>query len=123
MELDFRFNQGAPGSSGIISGGHEGGTQKVRTKTLDSAVGGRTGGFDILIFKMDVEGAEEEVLRGASGILASGKETYLMVEDFVRPRIVDYLEGIGAEFILKLTPYNSFWKLGGNPPEKTSAGA
>ena len=70
-----------------------------------------TSTYDAIVFKIDVEGVEEDVLEGARNVLSSGQEVYLMVEDFVNPQIVSYLEGLGAGFIRKLTPYNSWWKL------------
>jgi FkbM family methyltransferase len=88
--------------------------QKIDAMTLDTMLGNRIDTYDSLIFKMDVEGAEADVLQGAKKILNSGKEIWLLVEDFVNPRIVDYLEGLGAEFLTKLTPYNSWWRLGKN---------
>lgn len=110
LELDFNFNPGAPGSSGVVTSG--GGTHRVKTKTLDSILEGRLSDFDILIFKMDVEGVESEILEGAKKVIASGKDIRVMVEDFVNPKIISYLERIGARFEAKLTPYNSWWRLG-----------
>jgi FkbM family methyltransferase len=104
-----------PGSSYLKSGQKLCAThQKIDAMTLDTMLGNRIDTYDSLIFKMDVEGAEADVLQGAKKILNSGKEIWLLVEDFVNPRIVDYLEGLGAEFLTKLTPYNSWWRLGKN---------
>lgn len=108
VELDFSFNQSAPGSSGLKPGAE--GAVRVKARTLDAVLRDRLGDFDAIVFKMDVEGAERQVLEGSRAVLRSGREIYLMVEDFVEPSIISYLEGMGAEFEAKLTPYNSWWR-------------
>ncbi|MDA8091425.1 MAG: FkbM family methyltransferase [Nitrospiraceae bacterium] len=112
LEMDFGFNPGMPGTSGLIKssgGAHE----KVITRKLDSVLEDCIHSFDAFVLKMDVEGAEEEILKGAGSLIGSGKEIHILIEDFVRPEIVDYLEKTGARFITKLTPYNSFWEYNG----------
>jgi FkbM family methyltransferase len=111
LELDFSFNPDAPGSSGLISPG-PGATGTVVTRTMDTVLHDRLAAHDVLVIKMDVEGAETEVLKGAEKTLRAGKEVYLLVEDFVKTDIISFLEEKGAVFLAKLTPYNSFWKLG-----------
>ncbi len=115
-EMHIHSDPKVPGSSFLMKSELEycSSDQKSIAMTLDTLLEKRIGAFDILIFKMDVEGAEADVLRGAKKILHSGKEIWLLVEDFVDPGIVAYLEGIGAGFITKLTPYNSWWRLGNN---------
>lgn len=109
-EIDYIFNPNAPGSSGLrISGVAGTPSKKVLTRTLDSVVAEKKSGYDTFIFKIDVEGVEIEVLKGADCILHSGKDVYMIVEDFVNPEIVTYLGNIGATFLRKLTPYNSWW--------------
>ncbi len=106
-ELDFRFNPDKPGTSGLkVPGGGE----KIITTRLDTVLKDRMDSFDAFVLKMDVEGAEEDILRGAQALIASGKTVYIMLEDFVRPEIAGYMEKTGAGFLTKLTPYNSFWK-------------
>lgn len=109
-ELNFIFDPEKPGSSGLHASGERNTSQKVITATLDTVIGERIASFDAFVLKMDVEGVEEDILRGAERLIGSGKEIYLLVEDFIRPKIMDYLEETGARFITKLTPYNSFWK-------------
>ncbi|MDA8078246.1 MAG: FkbM family methyltransferase [Nitrospiraceae bacterium] len=110
VKLEFQFNSNAPGSSGIkMSMGGDAVNEIVPAKTLDAVVENSLDGYDVLIFKMDVEGAEIEVLKGALKALNSGKKIILLVEDFVNPAIIEYLQGIGADFLCKLTPYNSWW--------------
>jgi FkbM family methyltransferase len=106
QELNFSFNPCSPGESGLS----EHGTDKVVTKTLNTLLADKAPFFDVIIFKMDIEGAEEEVFKGTSGILDLNKEFYFLIEDIVNPGIIAYLENMGAEFIGKLTPYNSWWR-------------
>lgn len=115
LQLEFCFNRKAPGSSGLkMPSGSGMNHEKVLARTLDSATEGVRSGYDVLIFKMDVEGVEREVLKGAVKTLASGKDIFLLVEDFVDPAITSYLEDIGASFLSKLTPYNSWWQYKGD---------
>jgi FkbM family methyltransferase len=115
-EVIFEFNLNAPGSSGIKFPDSRGrNTEKVLARTLDSVIGEGIKAYDTVIFKMDVEGVEKEVLMGAERVLNSGRDIYLMVEDFVNPEIITYLETTGAEFICKLTPYNSWWRYSKRP--------
>jgi len=109
--IEFQFNPDAPGSSGLKIASSDSGNQKVFTKTLNSLLIDKAKIYDAIIFKVDVEGLETEVLKGGDKILNSGKDIYLLVEDFVNPAIIDYLENIGAEFICKRTPYNSWWHI------------
>lgn len=109
-EIEFHFNELAPGTSGLTPSGVER-TQKVFTRTLNSVIADRVEDYDAILFKIDVEGVEADVLRGADRILEIGKDNYLLVEDFINPEIVNHLQNIGAEFICKLTPYNSWWKI------------
>jgi FkbM family methyltransferase len=109
-ELDYHFNQSAPGSSGLrMSPKNMTTHEKVLARTLDAVSGDDADACDAIILKMDVEGVEREVLIGSQKILNSGKDVYLLVEDFVVPEIITYLENVGARFICKLTPYNSWW--------------
>jgi len=105
--MEIIFNPSVPGSSGKGLKRENSQVIKVPVKTLDSII--EPNGLDAIIIKMDVEGMEEEILRGAKRLLTLKREIYLLVEDFIKPSIVDYLEGIGAVFLKKLTPYNSFW--------------
>jgi len=122
LELDFTFNVRAPGSSGISAAPADSERhtrQTVMTRTLDSVVKNRLSDYDAVVFKMDVEGVEREVLEGARQVIQtavqSGIALYVMVEDFVKPSIVAYLEESGAEFLAKVTPYNSWWRYVASP--------
>lgn len=109
-ELILNYNPLSPGSSGL-GPGESAIAQRVVTITLDSALHAKLDDFDVLVLKLDVEGVESEVLRGGEKTFSSGKETILLVEDFVNPEVIDTLQGMGAEFLAKLTPYNSFWSV------------
>ena len=82
----------------------------VVTHTLDSLLGDRVQNFDSIVMKIDTEGSETTILKGGTKLLESGADIHLLVEDFIDPEIVPFLEGAGAEFVTKLTPYNSWWK-------------
>ena len=110
-EIEFHFNPCAPGSSGIHLSCSALNIQKVVTKTLDSVLYGTLNAYDAVIIKIDVEGVETEVFEGGEKVLYSGKDVFLLVEDFVNSAIVRYLERIDARFICKLTPYNSWWHI------------
>ena len=77
---------------------------KIDASRLYSVLKDRIPPFGAIVLKMDVEGAEEEILKGAQALIGSGKDIYILVEDFIRPRIVEYLEQTGARFLTKLTP-------------------
>lgn len=111
-EVTFHFDPDAPGSSGIKVSGMVNGQsgKRIPARTLDFVVGEKVNDYDTIVFKIDVEGVETDVLKGAEGVLNSGKEILLLVEDFINPEIVRFLHEFGAEFVRKLTPYNSWWK-------------
>ena len=62
-----------------------------------------------LIIKLDVEGSEVDVLRGAEKFLQAHQQVLLLIEDFVNPVICQYLIDTGWHRVQKKTPYNSFW--------------
>ncbi len=110
LELEFAFSAENPGGSGLKAQGAER-VEKVTARTLDAVLAERTVDYDAAVMKIDVEGVECDVLKGARETLSSGKEFYILVEDFINPDIIACLEQEGAAFMAKLTPYNSFWKL------------
>lgn len=110
LELEFSFSAENPGGSGLKARGSEQ-VEKVTARTLDAVLAERVIDYDAAVMKIDVEGVECDVLKGARKTLSSGKELYLLVEDFINPGIINCLEQSGAEFVTKLTPYNSFWML------------
>jgi FkbM family methyltransferase len=108
-EISYRFDPLQPGSSGQAKEG----ALRLVTATLDRLAEGLVQPGDTVILKIDVEGFETEVIAGGGVLFARAVETWLMVEDFVDPRIVAALEGKGAAFLGKATPYNSWWRLPG----------
>jgi FkbM family methyltransferase len=79
--------------------------------TLDSLLGDRIKSYDSIVMKIDTEGEETRILRGGTRLLESGADIHLLVEDFINPEIVPFLEQSGAAFVTKRTPYNSWWQL------------
>ena len=65
--------------------------------------------YETLVLKIDVEGMEEKVIKGLSGLQEAGLELYLMIEDFIDNRIISYLNSSGWKWICKRTTYNSWW--------------
>lgn len=113
--FSIRLNENMPGSSSTVSKNWKTAEKfrdiRVKTKKLDTLIGKQVSKYDTVIFKIDVEGMEQKVLLGSRKTLASGKEIVLMVEDFVEPGIIRYLEKIRADFIVKRTEYNSWWAI------------
>ncbi len=110
QHLSFEYSTRSPGSSG--SGPDPGRAdvvkQTVTTRRLDSILGS-TAEFDAVLMKIDVEGAERQVLEGADDLLLRA-DTTLLVEDFVDASIIAWLQDRGWTLQGKLTPYNSWWQ-------------
>ncbi|HVZ66634.1 MAG TPA: FkbM family methyltransferase [Patescibacteria group bacterium] len=64
--------------------------------------------YDSIFMKIDVDGSENEVLRGATSFIKDSPKLTILIEDFVDRRIIKILR---KQFLFdrKLTPYNSFW--------------
>jgi FkbM family methyltransferase len=108
---ELRFDAREPGCSGLdASLVHGEIVEDVQISTIDAQVN-----LDVLAsvvaLKLDVEGSEVAVLKGATATLAAAQEVLLLVEDFVDASVVSYLEQTGWSFLEKITPYNSFWIL------------
>jgi FkbM family methyltransferase len=108
---ELRFDAREPGCSGLdASLVHGEIVEDVQISTVDAQVN-----LDVLAgvvaLKLDVEGSEVAVLKGATATLAAAQEVLLLVEDFVDASVVSYLERTGWSFLEKITPYNSFWIL------------
>lgn len=118
-ELVFSYNADAAGTSALNDAGGsdaEADSFRVVTRTLDSVIEERGQQPDVLVFKIDVEGVETQVIRGALRSIGRAAESHFMVEDFINPAVIDTLEGMGARFVSKRTPYNSFWSMGPSTP-------
>lgn len=108
-DLYINFNPLSPGDSSFIYDSEKGFKIKVKVKKLDDILGDIVKDFDTVFVKMDVEGFEEKVLRGGEKFLENLKEGFFLIEDFINPEIVNFLERNNFKFLCKLTAYNSFW--------------
>jgi FkbM family methyltransferase len=105
----LRFDPNEPGCSGVVGSIVHGELrEEVQMSTIDAQVNIETLP-SVVALKLDVEGSEISVLRGAAATLATAQEVVLLVEDFVDTSVVSYLENTGWSFQGKFTPYNSFW--------------
>lgn len=102
------FSASSPGSSGLMddAGRRQAVAERVATRRLDSVLADTHA--DVVLMKLDVEGAEVNVLKGAADLLRRS-ESILMVEDFVDAAIVRWLRENGWKRLGKFTPYNSWW--------------
>jgi FkbM family methyltransferase len=108
---ELLFDAREPGCSGLdASIVHGEIVETVKMSTLDAQVAQNVPA-SVIALKLDVEGGEIAVLKGATATLAAAEEVVLLVEDFVDVSIVSYLERTGWLFQEKVTPYNSFWIL------------
>lgn len=98
------FNYGIGSKSGKNSLG-------ILTKRLDAALSADLyKKHAVAIIKLDIDDFVVDGLRGIDGVTVKFGKTYLLVEDFVKPKeTVSYLKNHKYKFIAKLTPYNSFW--------------
>jgi FkbM family methyltransferase len=116
------FDAREPGCSGLnASIVHGEMAETVKMSTLDAELG-QHAPARVIALKLDVEGSEIAVLKGAAATLAAAEEVALLVEDFVDASVVSYLERTGWSFQEKVTPYNSFWILRKGNPARASAG-
>ncbi len=108
--INFSFNKKVPGCSGVSSCNDEDYViEQLKTTTLDLIIQNHHN-FDVCIIKIDVEGYEIEILKGAEKLLNSKKEIYLLVEDFIKLESIEFIKKRGFVHLAKLTPYNSWWK-------------
>lgn len=83
---------------------------RVHTDILDNYIQ-LISGFDEVFIKLDVEGHEVEVLRGASRFIEHFKKITLLCEDsgvIKQDELTSYLKK-NFKFLSKKTSYNSFW--------------
>ncbi len=113
-EARITLDIGTPGSSSMKSSTAENIREiTVKAHKLDTLLADEVPGYDALVCKIDVEGVEHEVLLGAEKVIHSGKEIYVMLEDFINPSIIPFMEKNGWSFLAKVTSYNSWWYFGG----------
>lgn len=79
---------------------------KIKTKTLDNFLKNFTNFFDILIIKIDVEGAEEKILNGGKNVFNEFREVHLLIESFEEEKTVAFLSKFKFKDFMRLTPYN-----------------
>lgn len=84
----------------------------IRTKTLDSIIPLKDyKAYDKVFIKLDIDDFVIDGLLGIEKSVKKFKKTYLLVEDFVKPKeTLKYLNTHNYKFVKKLTPYNSFWE-------------
>jgi FkbM family methyltransferase len=118
---ELLFDAREPGCSGLdASIVHGEIAETVKMSTLDAQVA-QNMPASVIALKLDVEGSEIAVLKGAAATLAAAEEVLLLVEDFVDVSIVSYLKRTGWSFREKVTPYNSFWILQKCKPGRAKA--
>jgi len=77
--------------------------------TLDTLVVKKINNYSVVVLKIDTDGLEIEILEGAKELINSGKEIFILLEDFLSPKIAQYLNNKGIKFLGKFTPLNSWW--------------
>ncbi len=108
--VEMRLNTATPGSSSMKNDvDADCRVVKINTRKLDTILFNKVSDYDTIVIKIDVEGVEKDVILGAQQLLKSNKEVYVMVEDFINPEIINYLEESGWSFLAKVTSYNSWW--------------
>ncbi len=100
------YDNERPGSSSIKT--KKGKGIVVKGKTMDS-LGIRYNSYDAIFVKIDVEGFEDNVIKGSKKLLETEAELYLFIEDFKNTRFIKHLSQ-NIIFDTKITPYNSWWR-------------
>lgn len=88
-------------------------TAGIRVSKLDKIIGKNyLTKYDCVFIKLDIDEFVLDGLYGIKDALPPNVRTYLLVEDFIKPKeIKKWLEKNNFHFLKKLTPYNSFWYL------------
>ena len=81
----------------VVSAGYDGETEDVEAVTIDEVITRFGGGRRLCLMKVDVEGSEGAVLRGASAVLAADKPA-LIIENNRPEEIARLLAPLGYEF-------------------------
>lgn len=84
----------------------------IATKPLDKFLNTRDfSKYDVVFIKLDIDDFVIDGLKGIQESVANFHNVYLLVEDFVKPKLVfPFLAKHGYKLIDKSTPYNSFWR-------------
>ncbi len=110
IDISMKIVEGANSQSHISLDMQNNNTELVRARTIDSLLLSEVNDIDTVFIKLDVEGYETEALIGAKNFLKLKKRVYLMVEDFLNHRVIEFLENCDATFLGKFSNYNSWWK-------------
>ncbi|GLI54224.1 FkbM family methyltransferase [Thermodesulfovibrio yellowstonii] len=78
----------------------------VKTQTLESFLREFTNFFDILVIKIDVEGAEEKILSKGKNVFKEFEEVHLLIESFDDEKTISFLSTLEFKDFIRLTPYN-----------------
>lgn len=78
----------------------------VKTQTLESLLREFTNFFDILVIKIDVEGAEGKILSKGKNIFKEFEEVHLLIESFDDEKTISFLSTLEFKDFMRLTPYN-----------------
>lgn len=110
-EAKITLDIGTPGSSTMKKSDAKN-TKEILVKInkLDTILAKNSKNYDVIVFKIDVEGVEREVILGSQKVIDSCKEVYVMLEDFIKPDIIPFMEKNNWSFMDKVTSYNSWWK-------------
>lgn len=89
--------------------------EEIQCTTLDAVLRDRTEPYHVL--KIDAQGAERQILEGASHFLSGGDCTALHLELFtvplyegiaLRPEVEDFLDGFGFSLVKEYPPHATF---------------
>lgn len=105
------FSKTQPGNSSLISTDHNSGNEfEARLCRGDDVLGNLAA---TVVIKIDIEGHEIEALDGMNKTLTSVKRGWLCIEDIFKcEELYAYLSTLGFKCEAKLTPYNSWWRIG-----------
>ncbi len=110
MDIKLSFNLFSPGGSRIGNLVNDSSVEEIiYVKKLDDVSEINMNIYDVVIFKIDVEGVEKEVIEGSLRFISKQKQVYVMVEDFVNKEIIEFLNTSNFMFLYKFTSYNSWW--------------
>lgn len=102
-DAEIRLDIDTPGSSSIKNEESKNvKIKKIKTRRLDGILKDEIKKYDTVVCKIDVEGVEQEVIMGMTGLFDDAKELIVMVEDFVNPEIIKYLEKMNGTLCQKL---------------------
>jgi len=108
VKMSILYNEKIPGSS-FVKEFQNVASYTVESKSLDALLQDFIRKFDVLVLKIDVEGAEEKILKGGQKIIEKFEEVYLLIEAF-KDETVSFLLNYEFKDFSRLTPYNIWAK-------------